>query len=283
MMRLEMPGMPSSNRTTWVAEWGQPRRAKWYAGLAWLALLALVAFASAGVAATGEMTGAVKYLLLFGVLFVIIIVVGFDSRINLRKHGASAIRNQSGAGLVIPYSRIGFIGSALMMVMLVVIFAAASYDFARNVEGDVTSPIAAAIVFGLIAAFFATYPLQIVTGKIARGKVILTPSGIEHRSWGYQSRLSWDDVVHVSAINGDGPQIWLRANSGAVETTRFARIWGGRPRDNSGIAIEGKNLFVDPALVYRMVSFYVSNRTARTELGAEAALQRARTSSYSSP
>ncbi|SFP54567.1 hypothetical protein SAMN05421810_102914 [Amycolatopsis arida] len=272
--------MRSSGRVAWPAEWGKPKRARWYLALGWLGSWAFIAFVSALAVASSEMAGATKYLVLFGLLFVTIVVVGCDSRVNVRKRGVERVRLEAGRGLVIPYSRIVFLGSALMVVLMFAVFATASYEFATKAGDDVPAPAAAAVVFGLVAALFAAYLWQLVTGRIGLGRVTLTPVGIEHRSWGYRSELPWDDVIGVSALGGGEPEIWIRGHDHAVRKVTLAGRWGGTPPQGPGIAVQAKNLAVDPALVYYTVRFYADHPEARAELAHEASVRRVRAALY---
>ncbi|WP_162830054.1 hypothetical protein [Amycolatopsis palatopharyngis] len=269
----------------WPSEWANTKKMKWYFGLAWIGFLALVSFVGAAVMATGESPGSAKYLLIFGLLFVTIMVVGFDSRVRLRKGGggkiSAATDSQGRPATNVPYSRIAFAGSSLLMALLVAIFAAATYDFASSVgTGESKAPLGAAVVFGAIGLFFATYFVQIARKRIARGHLLLTPHGLEHRSWGYESQLPWNSVMHVSALNGDGPEVWIRGSDNHFARRRTAKLWGGKPPRAAGLALQGKSLGVDPALVYYMISYYLAQPSARAELGTEAAIRRAQAGSY---
>jgi hypothetical protein len=277
--------MPSSDLAPWPSEWADTKRLKWYFGLAWLAILALISLGSALLLSGGESSGAAKYLLIFGLLIVTTAVVGFDSRIRLRKGGGKRIHiatdSQGRPSTQVPYSWIAFAGSNLLMALLVAIFAAATYDFASSAgTGDSKVPLGAALAFGAIGLFFATYFIQIIRKKISLGQLLLTPHGLEHRGWGYESRLPWDGVMHVSALNGDGPEVWIRGSDNQVEQHRTAKLWGGKPPRTAGISLQGKSLGVDPALLYYMVNYYLTQPDARAELGTDSATQRAKAVAY---
>lgn len=278
--RSEMRGMRSSSQVPWPQQWRNTGRLKWTLGMVWLASLATVAFVSAFVVSYGERSGAVKYFILFGLFLSVVIAVGCNSRINVRKNGSKAARVLPSKGLVIPYSRLAFVGSITLVVLMVSIFSLASYDFVRMSGGEASAPVVAAAVFGLIGVFVATYLVNVVTGRIALGKVVLSPDGIEHRSWGYRSRVPWEGVMHVSPIGVESPEIWVRTHSNMIETEVYSGRWGGRPPRSDGLAIQAKNLGVDPALVYHLIDFYVANAAARGELSDESALHRLRTASF---
>lgn len=283
--QLETRGMPSSDLAPWPSEWSDTKRLKWYLGLAWLAILALVSFGSALLVMNGESSRAAKYLLIFGLLIATTVVIGFDSRVRLRKGGGKKIRtatdSQGRPATRVPYSWIAFAGSSLLMALLVAIFAAATYDFASSLgTGESKAPLGAALAFGAIGLFFATYFIQVIRKKISLGQLLLTPQGLEHRGWGYESRLPWNGVMHVSTLNGDGPEVWIRGSDNQVEQRRTAKLWGGKPPRSAGIAIQGKSLGVDPALFYYMVNYYLTQPDARAELGTDSAIQRAKSVAY---
>jgi hypothetical protein len=229
--QLETRGMQSSNIAPWPDEWTKINKAKWYFGLGWLTLLTLISFGSALLIVNGEHSGAIKYFLIFGLLFTVTIVVGFDSRLRERKGGGrriSTVTDSRGRSVTkVPYSSIAFVGSSLLMALLVAAFAAATYDFASNVgTNESKAPLGAALVFGAIGAFFASYFVQVARRKITRGHLLLTHEGLEHRGWGYESKLPWHSVMHVSALNGDGPEVWIRSSDNQVEQRRTTKLWG---------------------------------------------------------
>ncbi|MGO1052995.1 hypothetical protein [Crossiella sp. CA198] len=262
-------------------EW-RPARGRWYLALGWLTLLALVSFGCAALMWGGEFDPAVKYFVVFGLVFAVTVVVGYDSRVRRRRGQARGVRTAldltGRQGTALPYSWLGFTGSTLLMVLLVLIFGLAAYDLGRSPE--VTAPAAAAGVFGAIALFLLTYPAQVLTRRIVRGRLLLTPDGVEHRSWGFRSRLGWDGVRLVTAVAGDGPEVWVRAFDNRIEHQRIAWLWGGRPPREPGVLIEGRMLGVDPVLAYRMLDFYAARPGLRAELGTPAAVRRARAGEF---
>lgn len=277
--------MPSSSLAPWPQEWSKAKTAKWYFSLAWLGILALIAFGGTAALIGGEYSGAAKYFVIFGVIFLVVIVVGYDSRVRTRKGGVKSVKitvdAQGRPASALPYSRIGFFGSALLMLLLTVLFALAATDFVLAVTAeDNKASLLGALIFGAIAVFFATYLFQVLRGRIALGRVLLTQQEIIHRSWGFESRLSWDNVHHISAIVGDGPEIWIRGLDGRVNHERLAKLWGGKPPRTSGIGVQSKSLGVDPAVVYYLLTFYFQQPSTRSELGTNAALQRVHTGAF---
>ncbi|MCK2240228.1 MULTISPECIES: hypothetical protein [unclassified Crossiella] len=272
-----MSSTPSVQPLPWPPEW--PRaRGRWYLALGWLTLLALVSFGGAALLRGGEFDPAVKYFVLFGLVFAVVVVLGYDSRVRRRRGQVRTAPDLTGRqGTVLPYSWLGFAGALVLTVLMALILGLAAYDLGRSPA--VVAPAAAAGVFGAAGLFFLVYPAQVLAGRIVRGRLVLTPDGIEHRSWGFRSRLGWDGVRQVAAVAGDGPRIWVSAFDNRIEHQQ--RAWlAGRPPREPGVLIEGRMLGVDPVLAYRMLDFYAARPGMRAELGTPAAVRRARSGDF---
>ncbi|MCO1582673.1 hypothetical protein M8C13_43705 [Crossiella sp. SN42] len=275
-----MSSTRSSEPLPWPLEW-PTGRARWYLSLGWLTLLALVSFACAAVVRGGRFDPAVKYFLLFGLVFAVVVLVGYDSRVRTRRGRARGVRTATDLtgrpGTLLPYSWLGFAGPVLLTVLMALLFGLAAYDLGRSPE--VVAPTAAAAVFGLAGLFFLIYPAQVLARRIVRGWLLLTPEGIEHRGWGFRSRLGWDGVRLVTPVAGDGPRVWVGAYDNRIEHQRLAWL-SGRPPREPGLLVEGRVLGVDPVLAYRMLDFYAARPGLRAELGTPAAVRRAQAGDF---
>jgi hypothetical protein len=131
-----------------------------------------------------------------------------------------------------------------------------------------------------VAALLAcTYLLWCVVdlarGRLRRGFVALTPSGIYHRSWARRSYLPWTDVLEVVSEDRE-PLVRV---VGIANTTgwdrRTSSTWPQEELNTAPhLVVPGRFLAVHPELLYRAIRFYLDNPAARPELADDAALTR---------
>ncbi|MGH3923973.1 MAG: hypothetical protein ACRDTT_14080, partial [Pseudonocardiaceae bacterium] len=115
-----------------------------------------------------------------------------------------------------------------------------------------------------------------------RGLVALAPEGVYHRSSTFRSYFPWDRVTEVSAIDKNGPYITMGVRPGPDSWFRkTSRLW--RQEEFSfapHMAVRGRWLSVDPAIVYYAIIFYRDHPVARRELSTDAGVERLRSGSF---
>jgi hypothetical protein len=286
-----MPGMPSSEALHRPPEW--PASSSRYR-LAFGFSVALLVLAPLGIGAyylsIGSSTGA-RYALAFAALGALVSWLGYETRLRRRKPAESItnVRTEEGrCALRIPYSSQMYYGYGLLMGGIALVFVMAAVDSL----GDAGPSFGGAFyVFGLLALFFASMPLLMATGRFGRGYLRLSPDGIHQRGWTFESFLPWDGVLGVFPRYSDSPQIVVVAEDDTPwQRRQITRLWrqdrlpNVQRRDRQGpapmIDVPGKFLAVDPTLVYHLIGFYLANERARTELGTEQAVERARTQAF---
>lgn len=219
------------------------------------------------------------------VLGALILWIGVESRLRVRRAGAEQITtsHESGRpGLKIPYSlRIHVLITALMTA-LALVFLLAAVDSAGT--GGV-------YFWGALAAIFVSFPLLLLRGTYTLGYLLLTPDGVLQRGWTFRSFLPWTGIDMIHPVQTDGPDILITARDDTPwERAQLTRIWkADKPASISSddghghkpaIHIPGKYLGADPALVLATLVFYGQHPEARSELGTEAAPQRVQSLSF---
>jgi hypothetical protein len=120
--------------------------------------------------------------------------------------------------------------------------------------------------------------VEIACRRVARGRLVLRPDGIYHRSFTFEHFAPWHAVVDVSARQFRDPVIVVRAFP--TEDTRIRRTsWLGNQQEFKllpFLAVRGRSLAVDPAVAYHALRYYHAHPEARAELGTFAGEQRIR-------
>jgi hypothetical protein len=140
------------------------------------------------------------------------------------------------------------------------------------------------VALAMATAFFGSFLVAVLSGRVTRGFLALTPSGIYQRGRSLESYLPWESIMGATAIyNGISPQIFVvgRADvsSDRRQTARFWRL-DRLPRD-SMIVIDCLTFGIDRNLLHEIVTYYVDHPEAREELGTERDL--ARVASWQTP
>jgi hypothetical protein len=138
-----------------------------------------------------------------------------------------------------------------------------------------TAIVAAVVCLGFVCHLGWTL-VEMTRHRLSIGAILLTPAGVRHRSWTFDSYLPWDQAVSVSAGRLDGQLITLAAFDNVHPMfDRRSRIWRQPEyRLAPHTAIRGMYLAVDPALALHALRFYHENPAARAELGTDAAVRR---------
>lgn len=268
--------------TPWPAQWPKPRRVRTTLTVVFLACFGCMGIAAGASTLLPDGADRRFYLLvlaaplLWGAATILVLT-------RLRLHNRRPTKVTTGQapgsgehGLVIPYSRALAATYVLLCATTLVLFAViTSVGAVSHARGGELGFVV--ICFGFVVYLCWTL-VDIVTGRLAAGAVILTPSGIFHRSWAFDSYLAWDQAVSVWPGQLDGQCITVAARSDAAPRfQRRSRLWKQPEyRRAPETAIRGMYLAIDPALAYHTVRFYHADPVARSELGTDAAVDRVR-------
>ncbi|WP_203794504.1 hypothetical protein [Actinoplanes derwentensis] len=141
--------------------------------------------------------------------------------------------------------------------------------------GDRVSVVAAIVAF-TAAAWLLLTNFRLWLG--GRGRLRVTPDGLEHRGFGLVHRLPWHAVVDVfPAIIGNAPAVVVLPAATApvdVSFAWFTRVGGHRGLRLPSMILRGMWLAVETETVHHTVWHYQANPAHRTELATEAARQR---------
>ncbi|MEU4157730.1 hypothetical protein [Actinoplanes sp. NPDC026670] len=142
-------------------------------------------------------------------------------------------------------------------------------------DGDTVSVVAAIVAFAA-AAWLLLSSLRLWLG--GRGRLRVSPDGLEHRSLGLVHRLPWHSIVDViPATIGNAPAVVVLPSAAApvdVVFAWFTRIGGRRGFRLPSMILRGMWLAGETETVYQTLRHYHANPTHRTELATEAARQR---------
>ncbi|PZS10788.1 MAG: hypothetical protein DLM55_03075 [Acidimicrobiales bacterium] len=185
-------------------------------------------------------------------------------------------------GVVIAYS--GWLYSCLAMLILLTLvvltdlvlsgLAGWQLPLFRSPPGVVSTVISSA--FGL---YFLWIVIDMVSGRLARGRVVLSPDGIYHRSLTFEHFAPWHAVYTISAEDAGVPLIVAKVSP--CNHTRIHRTsWVGTQQEFKllpSAAVRAPSLEVDPAVLYHALRYYHAHPEARPELATEAGVRRIQT------
>lgn len=168
-----------------------------------------------------------------------------------------------------------------MLLTLVVLASVVLSGLAGWAMPPFSSPPGAVSVAVLSAAglYCLWIVIEMAGGRLARGRVVLSPQGIYHRSLTFEHFAPWYAVHAVSAEDVSGPLIVAKASpSDHTRVRRTSRA--GKQQEFQllpYVAVRGRSLAVDPAVLYHALRYYHAHPEARPELATDAGLQRIRT------
>jgi len=134
------------------------------------------------------------------------------------------------------------------------------------------------VIFMSTTAYLAIFCFQGLAGKLRRGYVALSPDGVYHRGWAFRADAPWDGIISVEAAELDGPLIHVIVTTdGGAWIERTSRLWKQEELAFApSLAIRGRWLSVDPALLYHALRYYHTHPEACPELASPAGVQRLR-------
>jgi hypothetical protein len=276
---------PLSRLLPWPPQWPVPQPARYVSTIVFLALFGLAALAAGVSFFVPAFDGDGLYLLvvaaplLFGVAAIVVI-----TRLRLRDRSTADVHtghiDEVGEdGLVIPYSRsLGAVYVVILAVSLLffaVIAVASVVALADEFYGGLAFQAVVMLGFSLYVARFV---LDVARKRLVRGAVVLTPNGVYHRSWAFDSFLTWEQIESVAAGRGGGQLVSLTAQDDAEPQVRSRSLFWKQPeyKQLPHTAISGRYLAIDPALAFHTLRFYWATPDARPELGTDTAVERLR-------
>ena len=130
----------------------------------------------------------------------------------------------------------------------------------------------------LVAMTWIVLVVIVPRRRIVRGRVVLSPAGVFHRSLGFEHFVPWYAVFAVAAEEAGSPLVVAKAfPSEATRVRRTTRV--AKQQEYQLIpylVVRGRWLAVDPALLYHTLRYYHAHPEARSELATEAGLRRIR-------
>lgn len=269
-----MPGTPSSDIDLWPDSWRRHAEPRYRVNLAVVGVvLVLAPIGIAGSLFARDNVIAARYALAVAVLGALIVWIGVESRLRLRRASArlmAVTHDAERPGLQIPYSRRIHVLITALMGAFALVFIMAAVDSAGS--GGV-------YFWSALAVVCASFPVLLLRRKYTLGYVLLTSDGVLHRGCAFRSFLPWAGIDMIHPLQTDGPDILITARDGTPwEHAQITRLWqadkpASIPSDDGhatkpAIHIPGKYLGVDPALVLATLVFYGQHPEARSELGS---------------
>lgn len=208
----------------------------------------------------------------------------YRARLGLRRRSPSRVINQRDSESGRSRTVIGYSGVVWAMYWAMACVCLAGFAFLAAISGlalvadgswSIGSAIAV-VAFTAAAAYLAAFCLQGVSGRLGLGYVALSPEGVFHRGWTFRAYAPWDNVIAVEAAELDGPLIHVIVSvGGGPWVERTSRLWKQAELALApSLAIRGRWLSVDPALLYHALRYYHAHPEARPELASPAGVQR---------
>lgn len=203
--------------------WPTPRRSVGRVlATVFLALISgLIAVVSVAAAVTGDAVESVG----FGLAAILaghVTAIGITGLRRPRPTGAppsTGVNDRGESGLAFPYSRLPYY--LLTMTLALVVLLAGGFAIVMAVGGRVTGWVPA-VISGGFAAFVGWFLVTLL--RLAPGTIVVTPSGIYHRSLVLEHFVPWDAVVDVQAREGPSP--WITVKALPMDGTRERRHTG---------------------------------------------------------
>lgn len=131
----------------------------------------------------------------------------------------------------------------------------------------------------LLAAVTVLFAGEVLTRRIRRGRVLLTPAGVVLETWSDRFEVAWSDVDEVVAVDlgprlGAGIRIRVRPGRTAAHSKRALTLKSPTVHHLPDLAVLAPQLQGDPALVAHTLAHYAAHPEHRDELGDARALDR---------
>ena len=229
---------------------------------AFLALTTVLAAAS----------GDIRYALGFGVVAVLVGLLAAVTITRLRRPRpasgppAAGVNDQGEAGIAFPYSRLR--SNLITAVFVVLTVGCAGFAVAVAVEHTVAGWVSAAAgaVLTVLFGWLTTIMVRLMPGVI-----VLTPSGIYHRSQMLEYFVPWDAVVQVVARGGSRPALTVKAMPSRNARERRYTGGTGEAKALPFLVANAYLLGANAVPAYNAVTHYLQTPVERHQLAAVAA------------
>jgi hypothetical protein len=174
----------------------------------------------------------------------------------------AGLTDQDERGLAFAYSRWAYYW--LSAVLVTVVFGAVGFAVAFAVAGSAVAWVLAA-VFIAIALYLVWF--LIVMLRLAPGAVVVTPTGIYHRSLAFEHFVPWEAVVDLVAREGRTP--WITVKALPTSGTRERRHTGGLGAGVQGLPfmiVRAHWLGANAVPAYQALKHYFDNPSERPRL-----------------
>jgi hypothetical protein len=248
-----------------------------------ISFLALVAAAMVGLAVAGERAGdRTMAFTAGGTAAILILVVAGAAPVHLRMRRQArtdvitAQASSTGEDGVSMPNLSWLFGWSVALMATVTGCAAAMVFAVTTAEGSLHHARSLVLlVVGLAAASYgACFMFEVARGAISRGGVVLSPSGISHRSLFHEEFVSWNDVLDVVPSYDRGNVIALLVAPYGVRRRWTTRLAFRRQPQPDTVEIRATALAVDPALLFHALAYYRARPEAQGELATSVGLQR---------
>ncbi|WP_046472025.1 hypothetical protein [Allosalinactinospora lopnorensis] len=183
-------------------------------------------------------------------------------------------------GVVIPYSRratwlsLGLLGAAFLAFAVLVLTFPGAVMSEQPYLGRLLV-VAGGSLF--LLGWLLWVAVDIARGRVARGRLVLTPEVVVHRGWGSVSTVPWSNVGVVEAGTVKlNPHLTLAVLfPGAAQHVSLSRVLKGHEYYlQPDLAMLPRRLMIDPAVLFHALRFYHETPQARPELGDGRAVHR---------
>lgn len=280
MRSSELPGYPSP----WIEPPGLAR--KRVVSIVFLTCLAILCATTAVLMwRSGDHAAHVvaKYVGLFGLTMAVVVAMGAYTNLGpIRRPSTVVSGSVDGKSATIVQGSVAhFVLYQLVWVCFATLFLMAGIEIAAA-AWRTHWPLA--LLFVGLGLCSASAPALALTGKLRRGRVVLTAEEIIHEGWSSQTRIPWDDISRVVAAFEQSPLIIIAGPPGARWSRRAMtptisvgkeqrQIWMlDRPARTGSVILECTRLAVDGHRLYHFLTHYADNPAARAELGTSRAL-----------
>ncbi|WP_157181799.1 hypothetical protein [Nocardia testacea] len=226
-----------------------------------------------------------KYVALFGLAMAATVAMGVWAN-EARKRRSRIVQSappHGAAATVVPGSIGYFTLYQTIWSCFAVLFLGAAFEIGAA-AWPTHWPLA--LLLACLGLGSASAPALAVAGRLRRGRVVLTDQEIVHYGWSSRTSLAWADAPRVITAFERQRLIVITGSDGArwstCATTPIVRLgrnrhqlWKlDRPAAAGSIVLECPRLAVDGYRLYRFLTYYADNPTARVELGTPAATKR---------
>lgn len=279
---------PGRHDVRWPTAWPRRKHPLLIVGFGFLLAVA-VALPIAGVNALGDGDPRSVVFIAGTPLFLGVGLLGLSKYGGVR-HRAQAVRSAAGrsgtAGLVFRYSSVQAWSQLCVIVGALALFVGFAVVDLAQLEPDPggSSDIPSFLITVPFAVYFLLTLVSVIRGGLARGRLVLSPDGVYHRSWMFEVYAPWSAIWWVRPVDGGrgGPWVRLLTHPDAeLRSRRTSRMWNQiEYKELPSVVVPAQQLPLDPAVLYHGLHFYAANPAMRAELGDRRGVERFREGNF---